>query len=187
MDINYYLEIVKNYGHEKILPTIESTIYAEFTLFSLSKIYKFLKNLNPNKKFNNPKEKELFLDAFNYVSISTNDLVEYYAKLLNNNDIDKNSDLYKRYFKILSNLTRSDLILLENIYNHRPYIINNDNIDLSLSLNIESLVNNFLLKKTYSTEEFLDNFSSSPKYPNQSLFRITEIGIDFYEKCNDLK
>lgn len=133
-----------------------------------------------------PKTEEdlkFLLDGLNYLNISPDDLAKYYAHITNKGFTTKRSDLYRKYYQILSTMTLNEIRTLEDFYNENLkdptqqtiLNINLNQFNLSTSIIIDTLLDNRFIRET------ADINSNEPV----RMFLLTELGIDFMSACTN--
>ena len=133
-----------------------------------------------------PKTEEdlkFLLDGLNYLNISPDDLAKYYAHITNKGFTTKRSDLYRKYYQILSTMTLNEIRTLEDFYNENLkdptqqtiLNINLNQFNLSTSIIIDTLLDNRFIRET------ADINSNEPI----RMFLLTELGIDFMSACTN--
>lgn len=106
-----------------------------------------------------PKTEEdlkFLLDGLNYLNISPDDLAKYYAHITNKGFTTKRSDLYRKYYQILSTMTLNEIRTLEDFYNENLkdptqqtiLNINLNQFNLSTSIIIDTLLDNRFIRET---------------------------------------
>lgn len=155
-----------------VLKTIFSTSSGYFKI----KLEKFFKNLN--SKPTTEEELKFLLDGLNYINISSEDLVEYFAHLTNQCFSNKQSDLYRTYYQILSTLTLYDISKLEECLYNKEFYINNLQTPIVDAVSIMNL-SRYHLIYGYRYEEDIIN-GTNPEIDHYSL---TDLGEHFLRSC----
>lgn len=127
---------------------------------------------------------KFLLDGLNYLNISPDDLAEYYAHITNKGFTTKRSDLYRKYYQILSTMTLSEIRTLENFYYNE---LKNSNKDQQTILNIslESDLSTNIIIDTLLNHKFIFETADMNSNEPVRMFLLTELGRDFMSACTN--